>query len=235
MIVVTHEMGFARDVSDQRDVPAQRPDRGGRPAGPGRSARRSRSAAASSSPSTSSSRRCPTRCAKSSISALFWEYRAVLLRGLAVNFYVFFAAAALALGIGLAAALLRVSRFRPLRWVGTLHVEMFRNAPDYVMVVWVHFVLPLLIGPLLGTAARVRSVRVGGDRAGLRLQRLLRRDVPRRHRGDPGRPPRGRARLRHVGAADPAGASSCRRSCAACCRSRSTSSSRCSRPRRSCR
>jgi polar amino acid transport system permease protein len=25
-------------------------------------------------------------------------------------------------------------------------VELFRNAPDYIMLVWVHFVLPLLIG-----------------------------------------------------------------------------------------
>ena len=80
---------------------------------------------------------------------LFWEFRAVLLRGLAVNFYVFIAAAVLALSLGLAAALLRNSRKAPLRWLGTLHVEIFRNAPDYVMVVWVHFVLPLLIGTVL--------------------------------------------------------------------------------------
>jgi polar amino acid transport system permease protein len=80
---------------------------------------------------------------------VFWEYRNVLLRGLAVNFYVFLAAAVLAVTIGLGAALLRVSRFRLLRAAGTLHVEIFRNAPDYVMVVWVHFVLPLLIGLLL--------------------------------------------------------------------------------------
>ncbi len=82
---------------------------------------------------------------------VFWEYREVLLRGLLVNFYVFFGAAVLALGIGLLAALLRVSRFRVFRAVGTLHVEIFRNAPDYVMVVWVHFVLPLLIGTILAT------------------------------------------------------------------------------------
>jgi len=81
--------------------------------------------------------------------SLFWEYRTVLLRGLAVNLYVFAGAAAVALAIGLAAALLRVNRFRALRWIGTLHVEIFRNAPDYIMVVWVHFVLPLLIGSLL--------------------------------------------------------------------------------------
>jgi polar amino acid transport system permease protein len=80
---------------------------------------------------------------------LFWEYRAVLLRGLAVNFYVFVAAAVLALSLGLGAALLRNSRLAPQRWLGTLHVEIFRNAPDYVMVVWVHFVLPLLIGVVL--------------------------------------------------------------------------------------
>ena len=80
---------------------------------------------------------------------VFWEYRTVLLRGLAINFYVFLAAVVLALSVGLGAALLRVSRFRPLRWIGTLHVEIFRNAPDYVMVVWVHFVLPLLIGSIL--------------------------------------------------------------------------------------
>jgi polar amino acid transport system permease protein len=77
--------------------------------------------------------------------SLFWDYRAILLNGLAVNALVFLGAAALALGVGLGAALLRVNRFPPLRWLGTLHVELFRNAPDYVMVVWVHFVLPLII------------------------------------------------------------------------------------------
>ena len=81
--------------------------------------------------------------------SVFWEYRDVLLRGLAVNFYVFAAAAVVALGIGLLAALLRVSRLPPMRWIGTLHVEIFRNAPEYIMVVWVHFVLPLLLSLLL--------------------------------------------------------------------------------------
>ncbi|HKW80660.1 MAG TPA: amino acid ABC transporter permease [Casimicrobiaceae bacterium] len=81
--------------------------------------------------------------------SVFWEYRAVLLHGLAVNFYVFAAAAVVALGIGLLAALMRVSRLPPMRWVGTLHVEVFRNAPDYIMVVWVHFVLPLLLTLLI--------------------------------------------------------------------------------------
>jgi polar amino acid transport system permease protein len=82
--------------------------------------------------------------------SLFWEYRQVLLRGLAFNAYVFFSAAAVALAVGLAAALLRINRHWTFRWIGTLHVEVFRNAPDYIMVVWVHFVLPLLLGALIG-------------------------------------------------------------------------------------
>src|SRR6476661_6350155 len=38
---------------------------------------------------------------------------------------------------------------RSARVIGSLHVELFRNAPDYIMLVWVHFVLPLLIGIMI--------------------------------------------------------------------------------------
>jgi polar amino acid transport system permease protein len=82
--------------------------------------------------------------------SMFWEYRQVLLRGLAFSGYVFVAAGAVALAVGLAVALLRLNRAWPFRWVGTLYVETFRNAPDYIMVVWVHFVLPLLLGAAIG-------------------------------------------------------------------------------------
>jgi len=78
--------------------------------------------------------------------SMFLEYRAILLQGLIFNVLVFLGAAALALVAGLGAALMRMSRLAPTRWIGTLYVEVFRNAPDYIMLVWVHFVLPLLIG-----------------------------------------------------------------------------------------
>ena len=81
--------------------------------------------------------------------SIFWEYRAILLQGLVFNALVFLGAAALALSAGLGAALMRINRFWPARLVGTLYVEIFRNAPDYIMLVWVHFVLPLLIGVVL--------------------------------------------------------------------------------------
>ena len=78
--------------------------------------------------------------------SMFFEYRAILLQGLVFNALVFLGAAALALIAGLGAALTRMSRAWPLRYLGTFYVELFRNAPDYIMLVWVHFVLPLLIG-----------------------------------------------------------------------------------------
>ncbi|MCC7273797.1 MAG: amino acid ABC transporter permease [Alphaproteobacteria bacterium] len=81
---------------------------------------------------------------------LFWEYRSILLAGLAFNFYVFAASASAAIVLGFLAALARVNPLRPLRWLGAVHVETFRNAPDYVMLVWVHFVMPLLIGQAIG-------------------------------------------------------------------------------------
>src|SRR6516162_6790278 len=69
-----------------------------------------------------------------------------MLQGLVFNVLVFVCAAVLALLTGLGAALMRLSRSLPIRLMGTLHVELFRNSPDYIMLVWVHFVLPLLIG-----------------------------------------------------------------------------------------
>ncbi|MDO9403103.1 MAG: amino acid ABC transporter permease [Polaromonas sp.] len=81
---------------------------------------------------------------------IFWEYREMLAKGLLMSLWVFAASAALAISVGLGAALMRVSRFRVLRWLGTLHTEISRNSPDYIMIVWVHFVLPLLVGALIG-------------------------------------------------------------------------------------
>jgi polar amino acid transport system permease protein len=82
--------------------------------------------------------------------ALFWEYRWILLAGLRFNFYVFGLAGIVAIALGFAAALLRVSRRAALRTVGGLWAELFRNCPEYVLLIWVHYVPPLLIGLLIG-------------------------------------------------------------------------------------
>ena len=82
--------------------------------------------------------------------SLLWEYRQTLAKGLLMSLGVFACAAVLAVSAGLGAALMRTSRFRGVRWLGTLHTEIARNSPDYIMIVWVHFVLPLLLGALIG-------------------------------------------------------------------------------------
>lgn len=82
--------------------------------------------------------------------SLFWSYRDVLFAGLGFNAAIFLCSAACALTIGLGVALLRTHRSKPLRALGSLHVEVFRNCPDYVMLVWVHLVMPLLVGALIG-------------------------------------------------------------------------------------
>jgi polar amino acid transport system permease protein len=116
--------------------------------------------------------------------SVFWEYRTVLLRGLAVNLYVFAGAALVALSVGLGAALLRVSRIRAMRWIGTLHVEVFRNAPDYEP--WSGFISCRLflsdrcsIPASSSTRSRRRSLRWDSS------TRLLRRNLPRRIEGHP--------------------------------------------------
>ena len=82
---------------------------------------------------------------------LFWEYRELLLGGLAFNFYVWGLAALLAIGLGFGGCLLRISRFRTARVIGTLYTELMRNTPEYILLTWVHFVLPLLLSYALST------------------------------------------------------------------------------------
>ena len=194
MIVVTHEMGFAREVSDRVIFLHHGLIEEEGPPAEIFGAPQIRAAAASSSRSTASRRALSDALKQAFDLSMFWEYRAILLQGLIFNaLRVPVRGRASRSSVGLGAALLRINRFWPLRWIGTLHVEVFRNAPDYIMLVWVHFVLPLLIGLRDPAARRVPPVRLGGDRARLRLQRLFRRDVPRRHPGDPAGQPRGRA------------------------------------------
>ena len=80
---------------------------------------------------------------------LFWEYRHTYLSGLAYNFYVFGLAALLAVAAGFSISLLRLSRNRISKSIGTFYVELFRNTPEYVLLIWMHYVFPLLLTVLL--------------------------------------------------------------------------------------
>lgn len=81
--------------------------------------------------------------------SLFIRNLGYLLPGLGFNFLVFFLSALLALALGLGIALLRVGRGFAGRALATVYTEFFRNTPEYVLVLWVHYVVPVLLSQLL--------------------------------------------------------------------------------------
>jgi polar amino acid transport system permease protein len=81
--------------------------------------------------------------------ALFWDYRASLLAGLAENVAIFLASAMLASVLALVIGVARTSQRRPVRLLSTAYAELFRNTPEYVLLVWAYYVLPLILSRLL--------------------------------------------------------------------------------------
>ncbi len=89
---------------------------------------------------------------------LFIDHLGYLLPGLSYNFLVFFLAALLAVALGLSMALLRIGRFIVGRAVATIYTELFRNTPEYVLVLWVHYVVPVLLSQLLATRLNLSPI-----------------------------------------------------------------------------
>lgn len=83
--------------------------------------------------------------------SVFWEFRYTIAVGLLQNLYVFLAAGALAITLALFVGLSRVSRYRVLRILSTGYAELFRNTPEFVLLIWVYYVLPILLSRLLAT------------------------------------------------------------------------------------
>lgn len=82
---------------------------------------------------------------------LFWEYRLVLLRGLLQNIYVFLGGALLATALAFGIGIARLGRRRTGRALSTMWAELFRNTPEYVLLIWVYYVVPVVLGRLLAT------------------------------------------------------------------------------------
>jgi polar amino acid transport system permease protein len=81
--------------------------------------------------------------------ALFWEYRVTLLAGLAQNVAIFLASAVLASLLALSIGLARTSPNRLFRMLSAGYTELFRNTPEYVLLIWAYYVLPLILSRLL--------------------------------------------------------------------------------------
>jgi glutamate transport system permease protein len=71
-----------------------------------------------------------------------WDVLRFLLIGLRSTLYLFLVSAALALTIGLVAALGRLARARGVRWLATSYVELFRATPLLLLILFASLVLP---------------------------------------------------------------------------------------------
>src|ERR1700744_876511 len=87
--------------------------------------------------------------------ALFWEYRVVLLQGLVQNLSIFAESAVVAIAAATIVAVAQLGRSRAVRWIATAYTELCRNTPEYVLLVWVYFVLPLIISKMVGFRFRL--------------------------------------------------------------------------------
>ncbi len=72
-----------------------------------------------------------------------WDW---LATGLLMTLYITAVAMAIALVLGLAIALLRMARFRPISLFAQLYVNTFRAIPLFVFIIWLYYGLPIVIG-----------------------------------------------------------------------------------------
>ncbi len=76
---------------------------------------------------------------------LIWENRQALLLGLLTAFSVAIVALLISVVIGLVLAVMRTAP-KPLSWIATAYINIFRGVPALVSVIWVYFGVALLLG-----------------------------------------------------------------------------------------
>ena len=97
-----------------------------------------------------------------------WDFKVILdsfpllLRGLVVTVELWILAFAIGLSLGFAVSLARISR-RP--WVNAPaigYVEIFRNTPVLVQLIWFYYAFPIVLGLTLNTSAYCAEIFRGG-------------------------------------------------------------------------
>lgn len=78
--------------------------------------------------------------------SVVWEYRLVLFKGLMMTLGLTIWASVLGLLCGTVLAVASQSPIALLRWLVTAFVEIWRNTPLLVQLIWIHYALPLLTG-----------------------------------------------------------------------------------------
>jgi polar amino acid transport system permease protein len=70
----------------------------------------------------------------------------VLMRGLVVTIELWLPSVAIGVSLGLFLALARLSRYAALRWPSLVYIELFRDTPVLIQLIWFFYALPILIG-----------------------------------------------------------------------------------------
>jgi len=78
--------------------------------------------------------------------SVLWGYRWLFLQGLGVTVAFTIAIVVLGLTIGLLAGLGSLSRFRPVKWLSSAYIELFRCTPLLVQLIWFYYALPVVSG-----------------------------------------------------------------------------------------
>jgi polar amino acid transport system permease protein len=77
--------------------------------------------------------------------SVVWRYTDLLVEGGIGTVWLFVAALALAMPLGLLLALARLSRIPVVSHLAIFYIDVFRAAPALVLIIWFYFVLPILL------------------------------------------------------------------------------------------
>lgn len=78
--------------------------------------------------------------------AVLWTFRGTFLRGVVMTAYLTIVATLIGVAWGLALALMRNTRFAPLRYFAIGYIGFFRTTPALVQLVWIYYSLPIVTG-----------------------------------------------------------------------------------------
>jgi polar amino acid transport system permease protein len=88
--------------------------------------------------------------------SVVWKFRYALLAALGTTLWIAAVASVGGFALGVLLALAARTRFALLRWAVIAYVELWRNTPLIVQLLWVHFALPVITG--IKTTALVSGV-----------------------------------------------------------------------------
>ncbi len=75
-----------------------------------------------------------------------WDYRIVYLKGALITVGLSMYSVVFSMGLGLLVAISRQSKYRLLSFPASCYVEVLRDTPLLVQIVWIFYCLPILVG-----------------------------------------------------------------------------------------